>query len=86
MLLKDYLKIEDMTLATFAGLIGVSKSFIYQLSCGKKECSKHTAVRIEQATGGKVSRSEMIWPEAYTEKTPRGEQQMRFATKIEEDT
>jgi len=83
MLLKDYLKRENKTLRLFAKEIGVSESFIYQVSCGNKRFSQKLAIKIETMTEAEVSRSEILWPEMYTDKLPCGSQQMRFSPKVE---
>ena len=59
--LTEYLKKKDR--AVFAKQIGTTKNYVNILSCGSRRPSPEMALRIEQATGGAVTRMELLYPE-----------------------
>ena len=62
MRLKDWQKQENLTDAELAEKLSVDRSYIFRLNNGERRASPDLALRIEQISGGKVSRTEMIWP------------------------
>lgn len=62
--LKDFLKkssaIEKKELAEKAG---ISYAYLYQLASGYRGVTKKMAIKLEQASGGKISRVEACFPE-----------------------
>jgi DNA-binding transcriptional regulator YdaS (Cro superfamily) len=68
MILKDWLKKEKIRPGTFAKSMGVDTSLVYRHLSGERKFSAKTAVKVEKATKGQVSRSEAVWPEDYMEK------------------
>ena len=83
MLLKDWLKKEDVKPYTFAKSIGMASATIYKNLSGQHRMSARYAVKIEAKTNGEVSRAEAIWPEDFVEKNKSGEQ-MLITPKIKE--
>ena len=63
MTLSDYKERQRMTLAQMAELLGISLGYASDLVNGKSGCSLELAVRIEEATGGKVRCRDLL-PEA----------------------
>lgn len=59
--LKTYLK--NKSRVDFAQLIGTTKNYVNLLVCNQRRPSPELALRIEQATGGQVSRLELLYPE-----------------------
>lgn len=57
-------------LSQLASSVGISPSFAWQIKEGMRPCPVRTAVAIERATGGQVTRKDLrpndwqdIWPE-----------------------
>jgi DNA-binding transcriptional regulator YdaS (Cro superfamily) len=86
MLLKDYIKKHGLSLEKVAAMAGISKSLLAKISMGNRNCTGRTAIKIERATCGEISRGEMMWPDAYTDELIGGAEQMRFTPKIEEQS
>jgi DNA-binding transcriptional regulator YdaS (Cro superfamily) len=69
MKLSNYIKENRGNAQTLCEQLEVSPSFLSQMASGKCPISPQRAVKIEQATNGKVTRQEMradwhlIWPE-----------------------
>jgi DNA-binding transcriptional regulator YdaS (Cro superfamily) len=61
--IQEYLQIENLNQITFARRLGVSKSTITLLMQGARRPSPTLALRIEQATGGAVTRMELLYPD-----------------------
>ena len=59
--LRDYLKNKNRK--DFAELIGTTKNYLNLLACGQRRPSPELALRIEQATGGAVTRMELLYPQ-----------------------
>ncbi len=59
--LKQFLKGKDRK--NFATQIGTTKNYINLLACRNRRPSPDLALRIEEATGGAVSRMELLYPE-----------------------
>jgi DNA-binding transcriptional regulator YdaS (Cro superfamily) len=67
MKLKDYLKSKSRL--EFALKIGTTKPYIDRLLYSARP-SPSLALKIERATGGAVSRDELLFPELYVDSTP----------------
>jgi len=61
--IKQYTKDHDMTLRAFAVLVKKSAPFITQITRGQRRPSAPLALKIEEATGGAVTRMELLYPE-----------------------
>lgn len=59
MTLSEYLKQPHVNRPEFAKKIGVSSSYLSQLSTGWRPCGLCYAIRIEDASGGEVSIRDM---------------------------
>jgi DNA-binding transcriptional regulator YdaS (Cro superfamily) len=59
--LKQYLKGKDRN--NFATQLGTTKNYINLLVCRARRPSPDLALRIEEATGGAVSRMDLLYPE-----------------------
>jgi DNA-binding transcriptional regulator YdaS (Cro superfamily) len=59
--LKQYLKGKDRN--NFATQLGTTKNYINLLACLARRPSPDLALRIEEATGGAVSRMDLLYPE-----------------------
>jgi len=59
MKLKDYLKKKKIDVAVFARLVGVSQPYISQIANAKKNPSLEVALRIVDASKGKVTIREL---------------------------
>ena len=68
MILKDWIKKENIKAYKFAKKIGMAKATIYKTLAGQQRMSSKFAVIVEKATNGEVSRTEAVWPEIFTEK------------------
>lgn len=60
MMLSDYLTTNKLTLAEFATRAGVSASTVFRIRDGVVLPSLRTIQRIERATGGSVTRIDLI--------------------------
>jgi len=65
MLLKEWLFKTQITQVEFARKIGISRQFLVYLLNGSRHPSPKLAKRIEEATGGKVTVLELLFPEDY---------------------
>lgn len=65
MLLKDWLKKKNISAASFAKALDLSPPVIYKLLNGDGKHARGTAILIEAATKGEVTRGEAIYPEDY---------------------
>jgi transcriptional regulator with XRE-family HTH domain len=63
--LRDYLHFERITQADFAKMIGVSRFWMSRVTNGDMPPGKKLAKLIEEKTGGKVTKEEMLFPEDY---------------------
>jgi len=83
MILKDWLKKNGIKPYVFAKSIGMAPATIYRNLAGNQRMSARFAVKVEAETKGGVSRTEAIWPEAFSEKDENGEEQFTALPKIE---
>ena len=60
MLLKEYLKIKDLTQVEFAALVGVSKHLVNKMVHGKRTPSFRLSKRIFKVTQGKVTPDDFL--------------------------
>ena len=67
MRLKDWLKSNKMSMKLFAKKLNLSYPYIYKYIKGSRRISHDTAIKIEQITGGDISREEALWPEQFNE-------------------
>jgi DNA-binding transcriptional regulator YdaS (Cro superfamily) len=77
LLLKDWLKKNGMSIRAFGRLHGISHVTLCMSFSGKQRLSARTAVKIEHATNGEVSRTESVWPEDFVEKMDDGSEQIK---------
>ena len=66
MTLTDFLADNKITAAELGRRIGVSRSMMIRLISGKRAMTAEYAIKIETATGGQVTRSELrpdLWPQ-----------------------
>ncbi len=63
MKLIDHLKATEDTVEAFARRLGMAKSTITKIAYGQRQPSLPLAVRIEQATAGKVTCADMLLAE-----------------------
>ena len=68
MLLKEWLEKHGIVPYRFAKSIGLGSSTLYKNILGVQRMSANTAVLVEQATKGEVSRTEALWPEIFQDK------------------
>lgn len=61
--LDSWQKEHGMSNRELSVIVGVHESFITHLKKGRRKYSAALALRIEQATGGAVSRMELLYPE-----------------------
>ena len=66
--LDEYLFKTKMTKKDFAEKLGISRGHLQHILSGTKNPSVKLAKQIEEATGGKVSKEELLFPEEYPEK------------------
>lgn len=65
MRLKDYLMTENIKSYAFAKELGVSTTYFSQVTLNRKVPSVKIAKAIEEKTGGKVKKEELLFPEEY---------------------
>lgn len=65
MILKDWLKKNNISPNRFSKMIGADPSTIYRTLSEEQKVTPRYAKLIEEATNGEVSRLEAIWPEDY---------------------
>ena len=68
MKLIEYLKLERGRARSTSKTIGCGQSTLSMIVSGHRRPSSRLALRIEQATGGAVTRDELLFPELYQEK------------------
>ena len=61
--LHDWRKDNNILNVRLATLIGVHPSYITHFHKGRRKFSSELALKIEQATGGQVSRMELLYPD-----------------------
>lgn len=84
MLLKDWLKKENMTTYHLAKkLLNCSTGYLYGHINHNKKISAKVAARIEEVTKGEVTRLEVIYPQDFMEKKGESEQ-LTFINKMGE--
>ena len=66
MTLKDYLKNKKISVSNFAKIAGLKQPYVSLISNGNRRPSPNTALRIEQATGGQVTRMEFLYSKFIT--------------------
>ena len=81
MLLKEYLKKYKKRIEDFAPEVGISASLLAKISAGTRQCTCRSALLIEKATNGEVSRFEAQWPECYIKRIHNAEQMTFVPTK-----
>jgi DNA-binding transcriptional regulator YdaS (Cro superfamily) len=64
MTLKMYLERKKLSRRVFSEKVGISQSLLCLILQGKRNVTPKIALRIEQATGGKVDRLELLYPDA----------------------
>ena len=62
MTLSEYIGEVGITTITLAVKLGVSQPFVSQLATGRRRPSPEVAKRISEATGGKVTVMELLYP------------------------
>ena len=67
MKLDEYLFRVKMTKKEFAEKVGISRGYLQHLLSGIKNPSVKLAKKIEEATRGKVTKEELLFPEEYPE-------------------
>lgn len=67
MKLDEYLFRMKTTKKDFAEKVGISRGYLQHLLSGIKSPSVKLAKKIEEATGGKVTKEELLFPEEYPE-------------------
>jgi DNA-binding transcriptional regulator YdaS (Cro superfamily) len=72
MILKDWLKSNSIKPYVFAKSIGMAPATIYRNLSGNHRMSARFAVKVEAETNGQVSRTEAVWPEAFSKKDEEG--------------
>jgi DNA-binding transcriptional regulator YdaS (Cro superfamily) len=72
--IQEYLTTEDLSQIALARRLGVSKSTITLLMQGARRPSPSLALRIEQATGGAVTRMELLYPDEPPSQSPQAEE------------
>jgi transcriptional regulator with XRE-family HTH domain len=66
--LDEYLFKTKTTKTAFAERLGISRGYLQHILSGIKNPSVKLAKKIEEITGGKVSKEEILFPEDYREK------------------
>jgi DNA-binding transcriptional regulator YdaS (Cro superfamily) len=69
--LRDFLTANQMRLSTFATKAGLKQSYASLIKNGHKRPSPGVALRIEEATGGAVTRMELLYPEQTNGSQPK---------------
>jgi transcriptional regulator with XRE-family HTH domain len=65
--LDEYLFKTKTTKKDFAEKVGISRGYLQHILSGLKNPSVKLAKQIEEVTGGKVSKEELLFPEEYPE-------------------
>lgn len=63
--LDEYLFRHKISKTEFAKLIGVSRTYIHDIIARRRTPRPPLAKKIEEATRGKVTRNELLFPEDY---------------------
>jgi DNA-binding transcriptional regulator YdaS (Cro superfamily) len=63
MKISEYLNQENLTQVAFSRSAGISPIYLNAIVRGRRTPSKAVALRIEEATGGAVTRMELLYPE-----------------------
>jgi len=58
-----YLKIKNLSQVSFSRQIGISHIYLNAIIHGRRNPSPAVALKIEEATGGEVTRMELLYPE-----------------------
>jgi transcriptional regulator with XRE-family HTH domain len=66
--LKAYRNQNNVKMAEIAGTVGKTVQHLYEIERGIAKPSAPLALRIEEATGGQVSRMELLYPEQTSSK------------------
>lgn len=61
--IKDFCKNKQIKIKDFAGILKIPPTYLSQIIIGYRRPSPELAAKIEQATGGQVSRLELLYPE-----------------------
>ena len=81
MIVKEWIKLMNYNVPKFCKLIDVTPPTIYMYLKGGKRLSADTAVKIEEATDGQVTRLEAMWPELFDDKWTLNKEFYRYARK-----
>jgi DNA-binding transcriptional regulator YdaS (Cro superfamily) len=81
-ILKDWLKREDIQTYHFCNAIGISSPSIYKSINGTHTLSSRSALKIEAVTDGAVPREHAMFPMDYVDIGPNGETQYRMTARI----
>ena len=65
MILKDWLAVHNITPNEFSKIVDIAPASIYRSVTNKRRICTKSAILIENATHGLVSRTEAIWPEDF---------------------
>jgi len=63
MILKEWLKSQQMSITSFAEIVGIDYTYVSRLKNGERRPSPDVALRIEQATKGMVTRMDLLYPD-----------------------
>lgn len=78
MLLKQWLKREEIPPYKFAKKMGISPATLYRNLNGERRMTAKHAVIVERLTDREVTRTEAMWPEDFEEQTPTIGSQLSF--------
>ena len=76
MILKDWLLVHNITANEFSRMVGIAPASIYRSITNKRRICSKSAILIENATHGLVSRTEAIWPEDFIDVDDEGNRVM----------
>jgi len=74
MKLEEYLKNNRITTSEFSAIALCGQPMVSLLCNGRRRPSPSLALRIEQATGGQVTRDELLFPDLYRDDNQKQEQ------------
>ena len=63
--LDEYLSRSKITRTDFAKILGISRTHLQDILSGRRSPSKTLAKKIEEATEGKVTKEELLFPEDF---------------------
>lgn len=66
MQLKEYIKSNGIRIIDFSHNVGCGQPMMSMIHNGKRRPSPDLALKIERATGGAVTRDELLFPELYS--------------------